>query len=79
MAGQFIGAVSTQDVEAGDRLMLSQIAEQVERGRISPMQIIQKQEQWIFNSDGGQKHPYRFIEPQARLLWWERITGCQLT
>src|SRR5438034_11849986 len=59
--------------------MLSQMAEQVERGRISPMQIIQEQEEWIFNSDGGQKHPYRFIEPQAGLLWWERVTGCQLT
>lgn len=61
-ASQFIRAVSTQDAEAGDRLMLSHVAEQVERGRIGPVQVIQEQEQRAGNSDGGQKEAHCFIE-----------------
>ena len=67
-ARQFIRAVSAQDAEAGDRLMLSHIAEQVEGGGVGPVQIVQEQEQWAGNSESGQKHSHRFIEPQARLF-----------
>ena len=49
--------------------MLSQIAQQVERGRVGPLQIVQEQEQWTGNSDGSQKQAHGFIEPQACLFW----------
>src|SRR5579875_2363251 len=37
MIGQFSGTISAQDTQSGGRLMLSQVAQQVESGCIGPM------------------------------------------
>ncbi len=68
-------AVGAQDQQACIRLGACHVTEQVERGGVGPLQIVEKEQQAVGSSNGSEKHAHSLIEAQARLFGRQWVTG----
>ena len=68
----FVVAVGTDHHQVLHIRPGQQILEQVQRGRVEPLHIVEEQREWVLRPcEDADESPEYELEPALRVLWWQ--------